>query len=377
MEKDTYRKNALDMLYLTRCAILGKFPNKEKTAKMDLQNLFAVCQGHILTACTAYALESAGIRDDHFTQAKNKAIRKNILLDTERQKLLQRLEQEKIWYMPLKGSILKDLYPKLGMRQMADNDVLFDSSRAEDVKRIMESLGFQTEHFGQGNHDVYFKPPVCNFEMHTGLFGVSYETNSYEYYRNVKDRLIKDEGNSCGYHFSDEDFYVYITAHEYKHYSGGGTGLRSLVDTYVYLTRFADKLDMEYIEAECEKLGIAEFERQNRSLALNLFGGKNLTDEEKAMLGYILFSGTYGTIENSVKNKVRKSGGSKVRYLLSRIIPPIRKSDPQYGVFASFYPWFYQNRARLPLLFFYRLVKKVPESRKRVWEEIRVLVKKS
>ena len=376
MDKVTYRKNAGDMLYLTKCAILGKIPSKDRIANMDLQALFEVCQKHILTACTAYALESAGVYDENFKQAKNKAIRKNILLDSERKIILSRLEQEKIWYMPLKGSILKDLYPQIGMRQMADNDILFDSSRATDVKQIMESLGFTTEHFGQGNHDVYFKPPVCNFEMHTGLFGAAHETNSYEYYKNVKDRLIKDESNDYGYHFSNEDFYVYITAHEYKHYSGGGTGLRSVVDTYVYLNEFAGRLDMEYIESECEKIGIADFEQKNRSLALDLFGGKKLTDEEKSMLRYFMFSGTYGTIENSVKNRMKKNGGGKLGYILSRLLPPIRKSDPRYATMASFYPWYYENRLRLPLLFFYRLVKKIPENRKKVKSELRVLIKK-
>ena len=28
-----------------------------------------------------------------------------------------------------------------------------------------------------------------------------------------------------------------MIVHEYKHYSGGGTGLRSLLDTYVYLRK--------------------------------------------------------------------------------------------------------------------------------------------
>ena len=127
--------------------------------------------------------------------------------------------------MPLKGSLLKDLYPRYGMRQMSDNDILFDSSRAEDVRQIMESMGFTTKHFGHGNHDVYFKKPVSNFEMHTSIINRNNE-RMFEYYRNVKERLIKNDNDACGYHFSDEDFYIFMIAHEYKHYTGGGTGLR-------------------------------------------------------------------------------------------------------------------------------------------------------
>ena len=143
MEKREFRKNAADMIYLTACAINGKKPKQARIDALDLPKLFEVCQKHILTACVAYALESAGVKDYEFTQAKEKAIRKNILLDAERAKILKRLEEEKIWYMSLKGSILKDWYPKLGMRQMSDNDILFDSSRRIDVKRIMDEFGFE------------------------------------------------------------------------------------------------------------------------------------------------------------------------------------------------------------------------------------------
>ena len=76
------------MIYLTACALNARTPDSEKLKTLDMNELFEVCQGHILTACTAYALESAGIFDHNFTQAKAKAIRKNILFDAERKNIL-------------------------------------------------------------------------------------------------------------------------------------------------------------------------------------------------------------------------------------------------------------------------------------------------
>ena len=64
-------------------------------------------------------------------------------------------------------------------------------------------------------------------------------------------------GDGFEKHLSQEDFYLYVTSHEYKHYSAGGTGLRSVLDTYVYLQKAAP--DMDYVTAEAEKLGMAEF----------------------------------------------------------------------------------------------------------------------
>lgn len=370
MEKREYRHYADAMIYLTVCAINGETPEQEKIAQFDLEKLLEVCQKHILTACVAYALESAGIHDHNFTQAKEKAIRKNILLDAERDKILKRLESEKIWYMPLKGAILKDWYPKLGMRQMSDNDILCDGSYRAYIKDIMLDMGFTCDHFGESNDDAYFKPPVCNFEMHNELFHACQIGNLHAYYNDVKSMLLKDEGNEYGYHFRTEDFYIYITAHEYKHFSGGGTGVRSLVDTYVFLRKFSDSLNWEYIYAELQKLNISDYEKQNRELAMKLFELKSLSDDENKLLNYYIFSGIYGTVENNVENNMERFGqGSKLRYVLCRLFPPMEQVK-------TYHPFFYEHKWLLPVLWVYRPIRGIFKNSKKLRAEIDVLTKK-
>ena len=378
MNKREYKQNAYYVMYLIRCALGGKVPAKNKLDKMDLSGVFAVAKGHLLAALVAYALESAGIFDKDFEEEKFKSIRKNIILDTDRANVTAELEKAGIWYMPLKGSITKELYPQLGMRQMADNDILFDMSRALDVKNIMLSLGFTNETFDKGGHDVYFKQPVSNFEMHTRLFSRSFDETLFEYYSRVTERMMPADDCNFGKKLSREDFYIYITAHEYKHYTNAGTGLRGLVDTYVYLSKYCDELDMEYIARECEKLGIAEFERKNRELALHLLGGRKLTKSESEMVDYFIFSGTYGNVSNRVNNKIKRdySGRlAKVRYLFSRIAVPVSAKNPNYAIFSETYRWFYKNRIRLPLLFFYRLGKAVSTKRTKAKSELGAVLK--
>ena len=241
------------------------------------------------------------------------------------------------------------------MRQMSDFDILFDKEYAENVRDILLDLGFSCKHFGKGNHDVYFKQPVSNFEMHTGLFGQSNKPEIYQYYKNVKDRLIKDEDNNFGYHFRNEDLYIYLTAHEYKHFSGRGTGLRSLLDIYVFRQKLGSQLDEEYISSEMKKLGISDFEQQNRSLALHLFGGSELTEQDCKMLEYVIFSGTYGTFQNSIENRVKKNGGGekgKRAYIRNKLFMPLESVK-------KYYPFYYKHKALLPVLFFYRIGKAV------------------
>lgn len=378
MTKHDYKLNAYYMIYLIKCVLHNKVPAKEKVDKIDLTQLYEVAKSHTLTAITAYALESAGIYDESFEEEKNKAIRKNILLDVERGKVFAEFEKACIWYTPLKGIVLKDLYPKIGMRQMADNDILFDPSKADVVKDIMERLGYITSDFGGRNHDVYFKPPVCNFEMHNALFEQWRFNNLFEYYRNTKEKLLQDDNGHYSYQFTKEDFYIYTTAHEFKHYNLGGTGLRSLIDKYVYLKQYNSLLDMDYIDYELSKMQLFEYELDSRELALHLFEFKDLNDNEKKILDYYIFSGTYGNIENTVNNELKKLGGgnvARVKYLFDRFLVPIRESNPKYQIYKSEYPLFYKYKLILPLLPFYRLFRSLHKNRKGIFTEIKTLIK--
>ena len=355
------------MAYLAACAADGRTPDPVRTAGMDPDALYRAAERHLLTGITAMALESAGVRTPAFTQGRGKAIRKVAALDVERAAVLGKLEEAGIWYLPLKGAVLKTLYPALGMRQMSDNDILIDAERADDAARVMESLGFAHSHGGQV-HDVWFKPPVCSFELHRTLFAPQRNPLLYDYYRDVKSRLIPMEGKRFGFRFTDEDFYVYMIAHEYKHYTGGGTGLRSLVDTYVYCRRKADALDWAYIGQEIEKLGITDFEAQNRSLALHLFGGEPLTVQDREMLDYILTSGTYGTTEQRVANGVKRCGGGlrgKLRYVLRRLFPSMQ-------TLLTVYPFFARHRYLIPFLPIYRFILR----RSRIRAELKALTEK-
>ena len=73
------------------------------------------------------------------------------------------------------------------------------------------------------------------------------DRNLYDYYRDVASRLIQEDG-TCERRFSPEDFYIYLIAHEYRHFSHSGTGLRSLLDVYLFWKKHGEQLDGEYIE---------------------------------------------------------------------------------------------------------------------------------
>ncbi|MBQ4465106.1 MAG: nucleotidyltransferase family protein [Oscillospiraceae bacterium] len=300
----------------------GITPDPTRLQTIDLPALYCLAKFHSVRAAVCIALERAGIHEDHFYQAYKKAVHKNILFDMERTAIFEEFEKHGIWYMPLKGSILKDLYPETGMREMSDNDVLYDADFQMQVKEIMVARGYTAEIVGIGNQDVYKKQPVLNFEMHTSLVSEQKKNPDYAYYHNIRQRLRKDTDNQFGYHFTDEDFYVFMTDHEWKHFSCSGTGIRSLLDCYLYCKVKGDSLDWDYITQQCSQLGFADFEQERRALAMKVFSTMQLPelhDAELALLMEYLIAGTYGTVQNRIKKGLASQ--SKAGYILHMLFP--------------------------------------------------------
>ncbi len=382
------KKTYITMLYLVSCGINRIVPDKDKISNIDVEELFDLSSSHMLEVLVGTSLKRCGMTlPEMWTQKLSKSTRKAILFDDESKKLFDFMEQNGIWYLPMKGTVLQKYYPEIGMRQMSDIDVLFDKNFSDDIRKFMESQGYKTERIGTGVHDNYYKAPVYNFEMHRHLFDSATQPKFGDYYENLKTRLILCDNYSFRYRFTVEDFYIYMLAHAYKHYTGGGTGIRTLLDFYAYLISEEKNMDFEYICKECEILGLDEFERQSRFLCRKVFDSKMLDDfdelenflsyNESEMLRYYLSSGTYGTYERLVTNKIKeyqtKTGtGSKFRYIWGRVFPDIE-------TYKTDFPFFYKHKWLLPIGWLYRLLRMMFSSKRRsaVWKEVKIIKKTS
>lgn len=382
----TVTKTSEQMLYLMACALRGVSAQEKFLADVDLQQLFIMAGTHSVAAMVCMALEKTAIfasADDvvkkHWREAKNKAIRKNMLLDAERAAIMMQLESAGIWHMPLKGSVLKDWYPKPGMREMADNDILFDPSERERVRGIFQSRGYKIVSFGKGNHDEYEKPPLYHFEMHVSLFHEMYPKLAGQY-QNVKEKLLPVDGTACQFAFTPEDFYVFALAHAYKHYSGSGTGVRTLADFYVMNHHLGGVMNRDEVEQKLTRLGIAEYERHSRVLAEKLFSEARplseieLNTDEKEMLRFYCDATTYGTIDNQIQNRLHELQGNaegitlrtKLKYCCVRLFPG--KEFCKYH-----YPFVYHHLWLLPFFWVWRIAGKGISHRKKVKRELTFL----
>lgn len=356
-----------NLIYLLSCAANNIVPDIIRVNSMDMESIYQLASSHSLVSMVAYSLERVIELPYSFDQQKKKAIRKLALFDIERYKLFEQFEKNEIWYSPLKGVILMNYYPQYGMREMADNDILCNAERMLDIKRIMLDLGFKCIEYNKRVDDTYIKAPVA-FEMHRFLFEEREFSAFYLYFKDIKNKLTPIDNRNYEYRFKPEDFYIYMIAHEYKHYTHGGTGIRSLLDTYLFLKRHNEQLDWKYINQELSALSLTEFENINKKLAIKAFSGIPMDDEEKQLFMYYVSSGVYGTEERSWKNRISKnlsgddSESSKRNYLFDRVFI--------HGeALKNCYPFVYHYKILLPGLYVYRFIKAIFVKPKKIWTE--------
>ena len=109
--------------------------------------------------------------------------------------ILDALNNNGVKCMPLKGSILKYLYPSPELRTMSDLDILYETKKSKQLRNILKSFGYKCEKKG-GKDDEYFKPPFMNLEMHRIMVDEGHEQIA-DYYSNIWD-VIKpiNEGSN-------------------------------------------------------------------------------------------------------------------------------------------------------------------------------------
>ena len=335
---------------------------------MDLPGVFQLARRHSVTVAAATALEQSIPLPSYFMEEKYMVIRRFLLFEVERAKVLNELEQNKIWYLPLKGIVIADDYLKKSMREMADNDILYDPARQADVRSIMEQLGYTREISNVNYHDAFRKGTLLEFEMHYALLNKISYPEFYAYYLDIKERLLPASGSHFGFRMKEEDFYIFMIIHTYMHYITCGTGLRSLLDVYVFLQKHGEAMDQTYIRGELSKLQLLSFEQQIRTLSFKVFTRQSLSEDEQRLLEFYILSNTHGTLENLMARKLGNddSAEAKMKYALKRLFPRGEVLEKNHPVTA-------RHKALYPFLVVYRPVKSVLKNRKLMFGEIKRL----
>ena len=259
-------------------------------------------------------------------------------------------EEEGISYMPLKGTLLKAMYPSSEMRTMGDADILIRPEEYKRVEGIMKRFGGVFE--GESDHEYnWHTPDGCHLELHKRLIP-TYNKDYYAYYGDGWEFARPCEGSKYRYEMTPEDTFVFLFTHFAKHYRDQGIGMKYVVDFYVFRTHYPH-LDWAYIEAELDKLWLLDFYRNVMYTISVWFEGAPDTEMSDYITDKIFSFGVFGHIHlNAISEgvKLSKEGGS------ARAKKKWQMFFPPYATMCLLYPVLKNWAILLPILWLVRLV---------------------
>lgn len=353
------------LIYIIKCVL-----KKEKVIfdeTINLKKLYYYAKNHHLISFLYYGLKDFDLND--FSKLLNKEhqtlLYESVIKDAEQESLLNVLEEACIKHLPLKGAIIKKLYPSMELRFMADFDCLFDSSKAKVVKQLMKDNGYTIESFNRGNHDIYFKHPYVNVEMHRELMNEAYKISKY--YKTIWNNVKLKENKKYEYLMTNEDFYIFMIAHMAKHFVNGGIGIRNVIDIYLFLDNYIN-LDFNYINNELVKLGLLTFSNSIIEITKCYFSNYEMSDLMKSLSDYLMNSGTFGNIENSTITRLILSNKSKTNLVNSKIIYVFRRMFPPFSDMKLIFSFLNKLPFLLPFAYLIRLFKALFKFKKGKYE---------
>lgn len=321
-------ENAAYLISLLR-SLLENTQTPPLPENCSLGELMELAERHSIAGMAYYALEKLPLTDLEidvkWRQIRDKALVKDLTQLMDLEVIGRSFSEAGIRFLPLKGSIIKGLYPQSDMRSMSDIDILIDPENAEKAREIMTELGYSCEHFGYDIHDIYHKSPVMNVEIHRALFG----EDGREFQEVFSDPWSSCTSNGMKFSFTPDAFFAYVLAHAVKHLEEGGTGIRSIMDLWVCLHSDMG-IELKRALAILEPSGKRDTARLMVELSDVWFGGVPHSEATMNLERYILGSGTYGTVENAAANHIAHAG--KLGYLARLIFPTFERMKEHYPV---------------------------------------------
>lgn len=349
-------RTEFEFITLIGNVVFGR-PLPRDFAVEDLRKLAVLALNHDMGHIIYKGLEANGLiadKDDRCAQKLYSqymiAIYRVTILENELRRIREVLDRHGIDYIPLKGAILRDLYPEPWMRVSADVDILVRSTEAaERVSRILvEELGYDPDR-GEADHDIAVSAPggfhvEIHFSLGTRGSGALKVLDSV-----WESHAFRENEESCGYGTDDDFFYFYHIYHASRHFMNGGCGAKSLVDESVLGTPGEVSPGLRDM---LSRAGLTVFRDTFRELALRWFGSKDTPLEEerpddtaeKAGL-YILEGGMFGG-GHYIKATVAKKKNRFV-FFLRRLFPPASALEPEY-------PSLKKTRLTLPFCWIHR-----------------------
>lgn len=248
----------------------------------------------------------------------------------EQQETVERVchafDEAGISYMPLKGTLLKPMYPSPEMRVMGDADILIRMEEYEKIQKLMLAMLYIPRK--ESDHEFNWTDMKgLQIELHKRLIP-SYNEDYFAYYGDGWRLAHLVEGSQSRYEMSPEDTFIYMFTHFAKHYRDCGVGIKYVIDFFIYKRQYP-KLDMGYIARELENLQLFDFYQNIMRLVQVWFEDAPSDEMTDFLTTKIFMDGVFGNDVNSAMSeglKISKESRSVRARKRWRLIFPSYKS---------------------------------------------------
>lgn len=298
----------------------------------DSRELFRLADRQDLAHLLYNALTRNGLLEEgdpaykSFSKAQLLAVYRTEELTREEAFAKEKLGDEGIACLPLKGAVLRYLYPEPWMRTGCDVDLLVSKEKAEDAEKIL---------LATGRYRVYFRSPHdlslvtdkgTHIELHKTLSAKGEESGLYSPLLDA----ISDAPDLGGISALPDDlFYCYHVFHMASHVKIGGCGVRPFLDLWLLNHRLPKKSEAR--NASLAEVGLLSFAEKAEKLSEVWFSSAESDAFSDAFSSFILSGGVYGSDANAALIEKGQAGG-KGRYRLHRIFLPYRELKERYPV---------------------------------------------
>lgn len=251
-----------------------------------------------------------------------------------------------------KGIILRELYPIPDERISGDEDLLIKKTDLKKAEEILQGNGLERVLSQEEDEDVYHyfcHKTGLHLELHTTLFG-----DNSEIYKKMDGifSTVFDDSDTVTINnveintFSLDKHLLYVICHAMKHFVSCGTGIRQVCDITMYINKYDNQINWDYIWKEITSLGYDTLFMNFLQIGIDYLGleeSKIMYNQNKDkyyintenLIQDIMDGGVYGASTQSRLNAanmsldaINKESKSKIKSNLAAIFP---KSDNLKG----------------------------------------------
>ncbi len=345
-----------DVLALVKAAFV---PNTkvELHPDFDWNALLSLGRAHQIVPLLYYGIKHAcvDVPEHFFVQLKSVTL--GCIVADEKQRhavkeVLQAFSENGIDHMPLKGVVIKSLYPAPEMRLMGDADILIREEQYEKIRPIMLSLGFE-EGVKSPHEYIWIKKGSLFLELHHRTFAPR-NREFVSFYGDGWLKALPCSDATCRYEMDDEATLAYLVTHLAKHYRDSGVGIRHLLDIWMFLRAKTD-LNHKRLQDDLVQLRLDAFYENLLNTFATWFDGAEATEVTDLITARVFGSGSYGTQNSKSVINATETIHSQKQLKIARWVYLLRHIFPSFRTMCVKYNWLRYYPFLLPIMWIVRL----------------------